>query len=451
MHLTQALAASEIQSFFFDWYPVFGVFFMCGLLLVFLKLLRGTMGTTKPETVKASQTKPVLWEEVQGVDAAKDELMDVAEWLRDPDRFAALGAQPPRGVLLYGPPGTGKTMLARAVAAQAGVDFFSASGSSFVEMFVGRGAARIRRLFKEARKSGRAVIFIDELDAVGGARSGGSGDGGTSEREQALNQLLVELDGFERDPGTVIVIAASNYVDKLDQRAVATRALRPPGAGRAAGPRRPRGDPARARQGQAARPRPRPHRRRPQDDRDDRRPARQRAQRGGDHRRAGGARRDRPRGPRRGAAAPVGRLPAGAATELEGAADRRLPRGGARPLPAAARPRPAGDPQHRPARAGARLRRPLAAGGHLPEVARRAARRDRHPAGRARRRGGGVRRVLLRARSTTWPGCTRSASRWSASSGWASRSTPTARRRSRCRPATTRSPTAPGATSTWRR
>ncbi len=216
MHLTQALQTSDIQTFAFNWYPVFGVIFMFALLLIFLKLMRGTMGTTKPETVKASSTAPVLWEEVQGVDAAKDELMDVAEWLRDPERFAALGAQPPRGVLLFGPPGTGKTMLARAVAAQAGVDFFSASGSSFVEMFVGRGAARIRRLFKEARKSGRAVIFIDELDAVGGARGGGGGDGGSSEREQALNQLLVELDGFEKDPGTVIVIAASNHVEKLD-------------------------------------------------------------------------------------------------------------------------------------------------------------------------------------------------------------------------------------------
>jgi cell division protease FtsH len=217
MHIGLALQAADIKHFVFDWYPIFGVFFMFVLLLMFMTLLRKTVGATKPETVKASQTKPVLWEEVQGVDAAKDELLDVAEWLRDPDRFAALGAQPPRGVLLFGPPGTGKTMLARAVAAQANVDFFSASGSSFVEMFVGRGAARIRRLFKEARKSGRAVIFIDELDAVGGARSGGSGDGGTSEREQALNQLLVELDGFERDPGTVIVIAASNYVDKLDK------------------------------------------------------------------------------------------------------------------------------------------------------------------------------------------------------------------------------------------
>jgi cell division protease FtsH len=208
---------ASIQNFFFDWYPVFGVFFSAGILIVFVILLRSTLGTTRPETVKASRTAPVLWDEVQGVDAAKAELVDVAEWLKDPKRFKALGARAPRGVLLYGPPGTGKTMLARAVAAHAGVDFFAASGSSFVEMFVGRGAARIRRLFKEARSSGRAVVFIDELDAVGGHRGSGAGDGGTSEREQALNQLLVELDGFERDPGTVIVLAASNQIDKLDK------------------------------------------------------------------------------------------------------------------------------------------------------------------------------------------------------------------------------------------
>ncbi len=160
-----------VSDFFFEWYPVFGVAFSAGLLIVFVILLRNTMGTTRPETIKASRTEPVLWDEVQGVDAAKEELVDVAEWLKDPKRFEGLGARAPRGVLLYGPPGTGKTMLARAVAAHAGVDFFAASGSSFVEMFVGRGAARIRRLFKEARKSGRAVVFIDELDAVGGRRS----------------------------------------------------------------------------------------------------------------------------------------------------------------------------------------------------------------------------------------------------------------------------------------
>ena len=227
-------------------------------------------------------------------------------------------------------------MLARAVAAQAGVDFFAASGSSFVEMFVGRGAARIRRLFKEARKSGRAVIFIDELDAVGGHRGSGGGDGGTSEREQALNQLLVELDGFERDPGTVIVIAASNYVEKLDKAL-----LRPGRFDRqvlVAPPDRD-GREAILRSHAKGKPlgrRPRPHRRRPQDDRDDRRPARQRAQRGGDHRRARRPRGDRPRGPRRGAAAPVGRLPAGAPPDREGAPDRRLPRGRPRALPPAA-------------------------------------------------------------------------------------------------------------------
>ena len=214
--LTFPLLAQAFSDFVFEWYPVFGVVFSAGLLVIFVMLLRSTMGSTKPETVKASKTEPVLWEEVQGVDAAKEELVDVSEWLKDPKRFEGLGARAPRGVLLYGPPGTGKTMLARAVAAHAGVDFFAASGSSFVEMFVGRGAARIRRLFKEARASGRAVIFIDEIDAVGGHRGGG-GDGGSGEREQALNQLLVELDGFERDPGTVIVIAASNYVDKLDK------------------------------------------------------------------------------------------------------------------------------------------------------------------------------------------------------------------------------------------
>src|SRR5262245_4112034 len=139
-----ASVAQDIQDLAYDWQPVFGIIFLGGLLAVFIILLRSTMATTRPETVKASATETVLWDEVQGVDAAKEELVDVAEWLKDPKRFEKLGAKAPRGVLLYGPPGTGKTMLARAVAAHAGVNFFAASGSSFVEMFVGRGAARIR-------------------------------------------------------------------------------------------------------------------------------------------------------------------------------------------------------------------------------------------------------------------------------------------------------------------
>jgi len=203
---------ATLSDFFFEWYPLFGVFFMACLLVVFVFLLRSTMQTTKPETIKASKTAPVQWADVQGVDPAKDELMDVADWLRDPERYKALGARPPRGVMLHGPPGTGKTMLARAVAAQAGVDFFAASGSSFVEMFAGVGASRIRKLFETARKHTPAIVFIDELDAVGSKRTGGAFN---REQDQTLNQLLVELDGFVAEPG-VVVIAASNRLDALD-------------------------------------------------------------------------------------------------------------------------------------------------------------------------------------------------------------------------------------------
>ena len=328
----------SVREFFTNWYPVFGLFLSAVLVFIFLRIMRMTVGSTKPETVKASKTKPVAWDEVQGVDAAKDELLDVAEWLRDPDRFKALGAQPPRGVLLYGPPGTGKTMLARAVAAQAKCDFYSASGSSFVEMFVGRGAARIRRLFKEARKSGRAVVFIDEIDAVGGHRSGGGGDGGTTEREQALNQLLVELDGFEKEEGsTVIVIAASNNVDKLDEallrpgrfdrrvlvappsRDGREAILRSHATGKPLAADLDLTDVARKTTGMTG------------------------AQLANALNEAAiiagraGKHGDPPRRNRRGAAAPVGRLAAGAQTERQGAPHRRLPRGWPRPLPQAAR------------------------------------------------------------------------------------------------------------------
>ena len=163
------MLASSFTDFVFEWYPVFGVLFSLGLLVVFVMLLRGTMGTTRPETVKAARPSRCSGTRCRVSTPPR------RSWWTSPSGSRTRSASRARGpgaagVLLYGPPGTGKTMLARAVAAHAGVDFFAASGSSFVEMFVGRGAARLRRLFKEARESGRAVVFIDELDAVGGHR-----------------------------------------------------------------------------------------------------------------------------------------------------------------------------------------------------------------------------------------------------------------------------------------
>ena len=156
----------------------------------------------------------VTFNDVAGVDEAKGELAEVVEFLAAPERFRRIGARIPRGVLLSGPPGTGKTLLARAVAGEAGVPFFSISGSAFVEMYVGVGAARVRDLFTKARKAAPAIVFIDELDAVGGKRSSGA-RGGNDEREHTLNQLLVEMDGFAGDSG-VVVIAATNRPDMLD-------------------------------------------------------------------------------------------------------------------------------------------------------------------------------------------------------------------------------------------
>jgi cell division protease FtsH len=161
--------------------------------------------------IKPDAGVEVGWEDIAGVDEAKQELQEVVDFLRDPKKFKRLGAKVPRGVLLHGPPGTGKTLLAKAVAHESGATFFSQSASSFVEMFAGLGAARIRRLFREARKSEPAIIFIDELDAVGARR----GSDNNSEREQTLNQLLVEMDGFASS-GRLVVMAASNLLEKLD-------------------------------------------------------------------------------------------------------------------------------------------------------------------------------------------------------------------------------------------
>jgi cell division protease FtsH len=158
--------------------------------------------------------KRVTFEDVAGADEEKQELVEVVEFLKDPRKFAALGARIPKGVLLVGPPGTGKTLLARAVAGEAGVPFFSISGSDFVEMFVGVGASRVRDLFENAKKNSPCIIFIDEIDAVGRQRGAGLG-GGHDEREQTLNQLLVEMDGFSANEG-IIIIAATNRPDILD-------------------------------------------------------------------------------------------------------------------------------------------------------------------------------------------------------------------------------------------
>lgn len=170
-------------------------------------------GKSKAKPINKSQNK-VRFSDVAGAEEEKQELVEVVEFLRDPKKFRKLGARIPSGVLLEGPPGTGKTLLAKAVAGEAGVPFFSISGSDFVEMFVGVGASRVRDLFENAKKNAPSIIFIDEIDAVGRRRGNGMG-GGHDEREQTLNQLLVEMDGFEGDEG-VIVMAATNRSDVLD-------------------------------------------------------------------------------------------------------------------------------------------------------------------------------------------------------------------------------------------
>jgi cell division protease FtsH len=201
------LGWDDVENWMIVWLPII---FMALIAVVLVMTLR-YMPRTKPQQIKPSSSSAVQWEDVAGVEESKDELREVVEFLRDPKRFRKLGARVPRGILLHGPPGTGKTLLAKAVANESNARFFAQSASSFVEMFAGLGAARIRRLFRQARKEAPAIVFIDELDAVGATR----GKDISGEKDQTLNQLLVELDGFsERDE--LVVIAASNLLEKLD-------------------------------------------------------------------------------------------------------------------------------------------------------------------------------------------------------------------------------------------
>jgi cell division protease FtsH len=172
-----------------------------------------SFGKSKARFMMEAKTG-IMFDDVAGIDEAKEELQEVVTFLKKPERFTAIGARIPKGVLLVGPPGTGKTLLAKAIAGEAGVPFFSISGSEFVEMFVGVGASRVRDLFKKAKENAPCIIFIDEIDAVGRQRGAGIG-GGNDEREQTLNQLLTEMDGFEGNTG-IIIIAATNRVDVLD-------------------------------------------------------------------------------------------------------------------------------------------------------------------------------------------------------------------------------------------
>jgi cell division protease FtsH len=201
------LSWDDIQNWMVIWLPII----FLGLLVFAVLWMLRYMPRTKPQEIKPSAAGAVRWEDVAGVEESKDELREVVEFLRDPKRFRKLGARVPRGILLHGPPGTGKTLLAKAVANESKATFFAQSASSFVEMFAGLGAARIRRLFRQARKETPAIIFIDELDAVGATR----GKDISGEKDQTLNQLLVELDGFSTTD-EIVVIAASNLLDKLD-------------------------------------------------------------------------------------------------------------------------------------------------------------------------------------------------------------------------------------------
>ena len=207
---------SPILGMLLNWLPML---LFIGVWIFFMRQMQGGkggamgFGKSKARLLTEKQGR-VTFEDVAGVDEAKDELEEIIEFLKNPQKFQKLGGKIPKGVLLVGPPGTGKTLLARAVAGEANVPFFTISGSDFVEMFVGVGASRVRDMFEQGKKSAPCIIFIDEIDAVGRHRGAGLG-GGNDEREQTLNQLLVEMDGFETNEG-VILIAATNRPDVLD-------------------------------------------------------------------------------------------------------------------------------------------------------------------------------------------------------------------------------------------
>lgn len=203
-------------SILVSWLPMI---VLIGIWIFFMRQMQGGGGKAlsfgkSRARLQSDQSKKVTFDDVAGIDEAKEELGEVIEFLKEPKKFTRLGGRIPKGVLLMGPPGTGKTLLARAIAGEAGVPFFSISGSDFVEMFVGVGASRVRDLFAQGKKNAPCIIFIDELDAVGRHRGAGLG-GGHDEREQTLNQLLVEMDGFESNEG-VIMISATNRPDVLD-------------------------------------------------------------------------------------------------------------------------------------------------------------------------------------------------------------------------------------------
>src|SRR5262245_12042946 len=206
--LVAGSVAHDIKSNLLTWLPI--IFF--GALVFLIWRTIQLMPRVKPNMVEPNSKSSVTFKDGTCAEDAKAELLEVIDFLRDPKRFAALGARVPKGLLLYCPPGTGKTLLAKAVAHESGASFFSQSASAFVEMYAGLGASRIRKLFATARKNAPAIVFIDELDAVGAARTG---HGFNREQDQTLNQLLVELDGFNTD-AQVVVMGASNRLQDLD-------------------------------------------------------------------------------------------------------------------------------------------------------------------------------------------------------------------------------------------